>query len=340
MNNKLIIGMALAAAVCSCAGNKGGQKAQQTVAEKTPVVSVVTATKQVVPQEEVYSSTVQANVVNNIAPQSGNRIVKLNVEVGDFVSAGQVLAEMDRVQLDQAALKLKNDEVELARVKALLGEGGISQSDYDALELAYNVSKSSYQNLLDNTILRAPVSGVISARNYDRGDMYAMSSPIYVVQQITPVKLLVGVSESDYSKVKKGDKVSITADALPGKTFTGNVSRVYPVIDPSTHTVKVEILIPNADRLVRPGMYARVTVNMGDRNSVVVPDAAVVKQQGSGQRQVYVLKDDGTVDLKLVTPGRHFGSNYEILSGLEDGEKVVTEGQSALRSGIKVEVAK
>ena len=322
------MGMALAAAVCSCAGNKGGQKAQQIVAEKTPVVSVVTAAKQVVPQEEVYSSTVQANIVNNIAPQSGNRIVKLNVEVGDFVSAGQVLAEMDRVQLDQAALKLKNDEVELARVKALLGEGGISQSDYDALELAYNVSKSSYQNLLDNTILRAPVSGVISARNYDRGDMYAMSSPIYVVQQITPVKLLVGVSEADYSRVKKGDKVS------------GSVSRVYPVIDPSTHTVKVEILIPNADRLVRPGMYARVTVNMGDRNSVVVPDAAVMKQQGSGQRQVYVLKDDGTVDLKLVTPGRHFGSNYEILSGLEDGEKVVTEGQSALRSGIKVEVTK
>lgn len=334
------MGMALAAAVCSCAGNKGGQKAQQIVAEKTPVVSVVTAAKQVVPQEEVYSSTVQANVVNNIAPQSGNRIVKLNVEVGDFVSAGQVLAEMDRVQLDQAALKLKNDEVELARVKALLGEGGISQSDYDALELAFNVSKSSYQNLLDNTILRAPVSGVISARNYDRGDMYAMSSPIYVVQQITPVKLLVGVSEADYSRVKKGDKVSVTADALPGKTFTGSVSRVYPVIDPSTHTVKVEILIPNADRLVRPGMYARVTVNMGDRNSVVVPDAAVMKQQGSGQRQVYVLKDDGTVDLKLVTPGRHFGSNYEILSGLEDGEKVVTEGQSALRSGIKVEVTK
>ncbi len=338
MNNKLMMGMALAAVVCSCAG-KGGENVQQTVAEKVPVVSVVTATRQTVPQEEVYSSTVQANVVNNIAPQSGNRIVKLNVEVGDFVSAGQVLAEMDRVQLDQAALKLKNDEVELARVKALLGEGGISQSDYDALELAFNVSKSSYQNLLDNTILRAPVSGVVSARNYDRGDMYTMSSPLYVVQQITPVKVLVGVSEADYSRVKKGDKVSITADALPGKTFTGSVLRVYPVIDPASHTVKVEILIPNADRLVRPGMYVRATINMGDRDSIVVPDAAVIKQQGSGQRQVYVLGDDNTVSLKLVTLGRHFGMNYEIISGLEDGDRVVTGGQAGLKSGVKVEVA-
>ena len=333
------MGMVFAAAVCGCAGN-GGDDAQQSVSEKTPIVTVVTATRQIVPQEEVYSSTVQANVVNNIAPQSGNRIVKLNVEVGDFVSAGEVLAEMDRVQLDQAALKLKNDETELARVKALLGEGGISQSDYDALELAFNVSKTSYQNLLDNTILRAPVSGVVSARNYDCGDMYAMASPIYVVQQITPVKILVGVSETDYSRVKKGDKVSVTADALPGRTFEGRVSRVYPVIDPASHTVKVEVLIPNADRLVRPGMYARVTINMGDRNSIVVPDAAVVKQQGSGQRLVYVLDSSDVVSVKVVTLGRHFGSSYEILSGLGEGDRVVTEGQSALKSGIKVEVSK
>ena len=83
------------------------------------------------------------------------------------------------MQLDQAALRLKNDETELARVKQLLAEGGVSQSDYESLELAFNVSKSSYDNLLENTILRAPVSGVVSARNYDRGDLYSMSQPIY-----------------------------------------------------------------------------------------------------------------------------------------------------------------
>ena len=100
------------------------------------------------------------------------------------------------------------------------------------------------------------------------------------------------------------------------------------------------MLIPNADRLVRPGMYARVTINMGDRNSIVVPDAAVVKQQGSGQRLVYVLDSSDVVSVKVVTLGRHFGSSYEILSGLGEGDRVVTEGQSALKSGIKVEVSK
>lgn len=337
MNNKLVAVLAAAASLCACSG--GGKNQNVAVEEeKTPVVSVVKASRQIVPQEEVYSSNIQANVVNNIAPQSSNRIVKLNVEVGDFVSEGQVLAEMDKANLQQAELKLKNDEAELERVKALLAEGGISQSDYDALELAFRVSKTSYQNLLDNTVLKAPVSGVVSARNYDRGDMYSMSSPIYVVQQITPVKILIGVSEMDYTKVKKGDKVTLTVDAIPGKTFSGSVARLYPVINPSSHTFDVEVQIPNKDRLLRPGMYARVTVNMGDNNSVVVPDAAVVKQQGSGQRLVYVLDADNCVDIRIVTVGRHFGTSYEILSGLEEGDVVVTGGQSALKSGIKVEV--
>jgi len=332
------MGIALAAMVCGCAGN--GNKAQEAaVEEKTPLVSVVSASRQTVPQTEVYSSTVQANIVNNIAPQTSNRIVKLNVEVGDFVSAGEILAEMDKASLRQAELKLKNDRQELERVKALLGEGGISQSDYDALQLAYEVSEASYQNLIDNTVLRSPISGVVTARNYDKGDMYAMSSPIYTVQQITPVKILVGVSETDYTKVHEGDKVTVTADALPGRTFTGSVVRLYPVMDPASHTFKVEVQIPNGDRLVRPGMYVRATVNMGDNDSIVIPDSAVVKQQGSGQRLVYVIDADNVVSIKIVTIGLHFGSSYEILSGLEEGDRVVTGGQSALKSGIKVEVA-
>ncbi len=332
------MGMALAAMVCGCAGN-GNKVAETAVEEKTPLVSVVSATRQTVPQNEVYSSTVQANIVNNIAPQTSNRIKKLNVEVGDFVSAGQILAEMDKASLRQAELKLKNDKQELDRVKSLLDEGGISQSDYDALQLAYEVSESSYQNLEDNTVLRSPISGVVTARNYDKGDMYAMSSPIYTVQQITPVKILVGVSETDYTKVHKGDKVSVTADALPGKTFTGSVVRLYPVMDAASHTFKVEVQIPNGDRLVRPGMYVRATINMGNNDSIVIPDSAVVKQQGSGQRLVYVIDADNVVSVKIVTVGLHFGSSYEILSGLEEGDRVVTEGQSALKSGIKVEVA-
>ena len=340
MNKQVCMVLALCTLLSAC----GQQKTEETPAfpaePVTPVVSVATAVRQQVPQDAVYSSTVQANVVNNIAPQSGGRIQKLNVEVGDFVSAGQILAEMDRGQLDQAALRLKNDETELARVKQLQAEGGVSQSDYEALELAFNVSKSSYENLQENTILRAPVGGVISARNYDRGDMYTMGQPIYTVQQITPVKLLVAVSETDYTRVKRGDKVSLTVDALPGKTFTGSIIRLYPTMDAATHTFNAEVRVANSNRELRPGMYARVTVDFGAHDSIVVPDAAVIKQQGSGQRVVYVLEPDNTVSIRMVTPGRHFGTSYEILSGLEEGTQVLTGGHTNLKSGDKVEVRK
>ena len=341
MNKQILIATALCALVCAGCGQKKSEEAAESpmfAAELTPVVSVTAAVRQQVPQDAVYSATVQANVVNNIAPQTGGRIQKLNVEVGDFVSAGQVLAEMDRVQLDQAALQLKNAETELARVKELFAEGGISQSDFESLELSYNVARSSYDNLLENTVLRAPVSGVVSARNYDRGDMYAMAQPIYTVQQITPVKLLVPVSETDYTRVKRGDKVSLSADALPGKTYTGTIVRLYPTMDAATHTFSAEVQVPNANRELRPGMYARVTVDFGARESVVLPDVAVLKQQGSGQRNVFVLKSDGTVELRNVSVGRHFGTTYEVVSGVEEGEQVLTGGHSNLKSGDKVEV--
>ena len=334
MNRNILLISALALVAAAC----GRNKAQETVEiNVTPVVSVTTAVRQTVPQDAVYSSTVQANVINNIAPQTVSRIQKINVEVGDFVNAGQVLAEMDRLQMEQTGLQLKNNETELGRLKQLLAEGGISQSDFDAIELSYNVSKSTYDNIVENTILRSPVSGVVSARNYDRGDLYSMGQPIFTVQQIVPVKLLVGISETDYTRVKKGDKVTVTADAFPGKTFTGSVIRLYPVMDPATHTFNVEVQIRNENRELRPGMYARVTVNFGDNNSIVLPDAAVVKQQGSGQRFVYILEGD-KVQLKEITLGRHFEDKYEILSGVEDGQKVVVKGQSALKSGITVEV--
>ena len=341
MNKQILIATALCALACAGCGPKNNEEAApgpMPAAEATPIVSVTSVVRQQVPQDAVYSATVQANVVNNIAPQTGGRIQKLNVEVGDFVSAGQVLAEMDRVQLDQATLQLKNSETELARVKELFAEGGISQSDYESLELSYNVARSSYDNLLENTILRAPVSGVVSARNYDRGDMYAMAQPIYTVQQITPVKLLVPISETDYTRVKRGDKVSLTADALPGKTYTGTIVRLYPTMDATTHTFSAEVQVPNANRELRPGMYARVTVDFGARESFVLPDVAVLKQQGSGQRNVFVLKADGTVELRNVSVGRHFGTSYEIVSGVEEGEQVLTGGHSNLKSGDKVEV--
>lgn len=324
------------AALVSCGGNKTKTAETETVDEVNRI-SVAEAVMQDVPQSEVYSSTVEAFAVNNIAPQTGGRIDNIKVDVGDFVSKGQILAIMDAAQLDQTRMKLQNDSTELGRLKSLYLQGGVSKSDYDAAEMAYNVSRRSYENLLENTVLRSPLNGVVSARNYDKGDMYS-GKPIFVVEQITPVKLLVGISETDYTKVKKGDKVKITADALPNQEFTGTVNKIYPTIDPKTHTFTTEIIVPNGDKALRPGMFARVSVEFGVNHSVVIPDVAVVKQQGSSVRIVYVVQPDSTVKSTVVTLGRHFGSSYEILNGLNEGDQVAAKGSTSLRDGDKVEV--
>lgn len=341
MNNvfrtMLIAGSAILAVSCGNSSNRQGVAAVAPV-DEAPAVSVVEVSAREVPQIATYTSTVQAYVKNNIAPQMTGRITKINAEIGDFVKKGDILAEIDKAQLLQAQLQLQNAEIEYGRLKALYDAGGLSKSDLDAIELQYNVTKTQVENLLENTVLRSPVNGVVTARNYDAGDMYSMSAPIYTVEQIVPVKLLVGISETDYSKVKKGDSVEITADAVPGKTFYGKIEKIYPTIDPATRTFTVEVVVANNYKTLRPGMFARVAVNFGSNNSVVIPDVAVVKQQGSGERFVYVLNDDDTVTYRKVVLGRRMGAEYEVLDGIEDGAKVITGGQIRLKNGIKVTV--
>ena len=332
-----IAGAVMMTAGCGSTGSKAQQ--EETVAvDMNPTVSVQQVSARQVPQTATYTSTVQAYVKNNIAPQMAGRITKINVEIGDFVKEGEILAEIDKAQYLQAQLQLQNQEVDLNRLRSLYEAGGLSQSDYDAIEMQYKVLKTQVDNLLENTVLRSPINGVVTARNYDVGDMYSMSMPIYTVEQIVPVKLLVGISEADYTKVKKGDSVEIVTDAFPDMTFYGSIDKIYPTIDPATRTFIVEVVVKNPYRTLRPGMFARVTVNFGSNNNVVIPDVAVVKQQGSGERFVYILNDDGTVTYQKVTLGRRMGAEYEVLDGVRNGAKVVTGGQIRLKDGIKVNV--
>lgn len=325
--------------VASCGNVKGNKEEEGTVIQEmaAPKVTVKTVSMGKVPQIETYTSSVEANVINNIAPQSALRIKNIRVEIGDFVRAGQIVAEMDVANLEQMRFQMVNDSTELARIRSLYEVGGVPKSDLDAMELSYNVRKTSYENLLENTILRSPISGVITARNYDKGDMYSMGQPIYTVQEITPVKLIVAISEKDYTRVKKGDSVTLSVEAFPGEVFTGSVRRIYPTMDPATHTFQCEVSVPNTNRKLRPGMYAKVTVNFGINTSVLVPDRAVVKQQGSGEKFVYVLNEDGTVTYQNVILGARMGNLCEVLEGLKDGEKVVVEGTLRVKDGVKVE---
>lgn len=292
-----------------------------------------------VEQIQEYTATVEAEVKNNIAPSSPVRIDKIFVEVGDHVSKGQKLVQMDAANLKQTKLQLDNQEVEFNRIDELYKVGGASKSEWDAAKMAYDVKKTAYQNLLENTSLLSPISGVVTARNYDSGDMYSGGNPVLTVEKITPVKLLINVSEVYFTKVKKGAPVNVKLDVYGDEAFEGKISLIYPTIDPSTRTFQVEIQLPNQNQKVRPGMFARASLNFGTEENVVVPDLAIVKQAGAGDRYVYVYKD-GKVTYNKVELGRRMGAEYELKSGVPNNSQVVIAGQARLINGTEVEVEK
>ncbi|MDD4516413.1 efflux RND transporter periplasmic adaptor subunit [Massilibacteroides sp.] len=335
-NQRLFLLPALAfVLLASCSG----EKKAAVVEEEKPKVKIETVKIEAVDQVQEFTATVEANISNNIAPQAAGRIQKLQVEIGDHVKAGQVLAIMDETTLRQTKIQLDNQELEFKRIDELYKVGGASKSSWDALKMQLEVTRTVYKNLEENSKLISPITGIVTARNYDNGDMYSSGTPIYRVEQIRPVKLMVNVSETYFTSIKKGQEVAVTMDVYPGEEFTGNVSLVYPTIDATTRTFPVELKVNNADERVRPGMFARVTLSFGVLDHVVVPDLAIVKQAGSGDRFVYAYKN-GKVSYEKVVIGRRMGDRYEIVSGLSDGDQVVVSGQTRLVNGVDVEVVK
>jgi len=335
-----IITTALAVLLMTACGNKEQQNSTtgQPQQQAAPVVSVVTATAEDVELNTTFTSNIEPYATNNIVSQTAGRIVSINVEVGDKVRKGQLLAKMDDVNLAKTRMQYVNDSTELGRLTELYKIGAVSQADYDLAKLSLEITKKTYNNLLENTYLRSPINGVVTARNYDKGDMYSMTQPIFVVEQIVPVKLLINISESYFTQVHQGMEFDIDVDAYPGEVFKGKVNLIYPTVSSTTHTFPVEVVAQNTDQRLRPGMFARVTACFGVNHSVVVPDVAVVKQQGSGEHFIYVLNADNTVTYTKVELGRRLGSRYEILSGINEGDIIVTEGQARLKNGSTVQV--
>lgn len=353
MNRSKIITFMLGALVltgCSSEEKKGSGKETE---EKIPVVKVETVYSRTVDQLGTYTATVEAQIINNISSSMPNRIKQILVDEGERVAAGQRVVVLDDVntfsyetQVDNARANLKNVQLNYNRALELYKIGGGTKQQVDNMEIqltnaknALSQAQRTLRNARENTVLTSPISGVVTARNYDPGDMTG-NLPILTVARIQPVKLLINVTESELPRVHKGMTAAITFDTYGDENFKGVVSTVMPTIDPKSRTFGVEITLPNNDGRVLPGMFGRATLNLGKADRVVVPDKAVVKQQGSGNQYVYVLNADGTVSYNQVQLGQRLGDEYELLSGVESGSRIVTTGQAKLANGIKVEVAK
>ncbi|MDE6028679.1 MAG: efflux RND transporter periplasmic adaptor subunit, partial [Muribaculaceae bacterium] len=201
-------------------------------------------------------------------------------------------------------------------------------------------AERTLRNAQENTVLTAPISGVVTARNYDPGDMTG-SLPILTIARVQPVKIVINVTETELSHIRKGMPANITFDTYGDEVFTGTVTMVAPTVDPGSRTFGVEITSANSDSRILPGMFGRATMNLGTKERVVVPDKAVVKQQGSGDHYVYVYNpNDQTVSYNKVELGQRIGAEYELVSGVNPGSQVVVSGQNRLANGKKVSLKK
>ena len=171
---------------------------------------------------------------------------------------------------------------------------------------------------------------------YEAGGISAQ--PILHIMQIDPLKVIANISEQYFPNVKVGMPVELKVDIFPDQTFTGTVSLIYPALDPTTRTFKVEVKVPNARRTLRPGMYARTIFNMGQKEGVMVPDVAVQKQVGTAERFVYVIEGDSVARRRRVDVGRQVGDRVDILSGVGADEAVAVTALSKLYDGAKVEI--
>lgn len=336
-----ITALVLTLSSCSSDKEKSSDAASaESVAEELPKVDIQQVREESVPQMAEYTATVEAYKTNNISTSTPNRIKKILVDVGSRVAKGQKVVILDDVNIEQLRVRLENAEREYNRAVRLLEIGGGTQQTVDQLKTELDASRRQYANMIENTELVSPINGVVTARNYDPGDMTG-SQPILTIEQVQPVKVMVDVSESDFPKVKKGMHVSIKLDTYGDENFDGVVDLIHPTVDPSTRTFTVEILIPNQANKVLPGMFARVYIRFGEASHVVVPDRAVVKQTGSGNRYVYVYNPStSTVSYNKVALGQRLDASYELLSGVTPDSWVVISGQTRLADGVKVDVLK
>lgn len=332
--------------LASCGTNKAETKNQQTE-ERTIQVRTMSLTDKDVTRTVSYTANLTPFEEVHCAPASPGRIKKINVEIGSHVRAGDVLVIMDQTQLEQAKIQLASLETDYNRLKQLKEKGSISDQQYDQMKTQYDMALSNVQFLEENTKLLAPISGIVTGKYFEDGELYSGSpntsagkAAIVTLQQINPIKAEINISESYFPIIDKDTRVSMRCDLFPDEVFEGAVYRIHPTIDNISRTFTIEVSFSNREEKLRPGMYGVLNIDVEDVNAVMVPSIAVLKQQGTNERLVYKV-ENGTAKRITVTTGVRYDDLIEIQSSkLNPGDQIITVGQSKVVDGSKIEVVK
>ncbi len=320
-----------------------------------------------------FTGDIQAEKDIKIFSTIPDRILKMNVNIGDEVTEGDVLVVINHAKLkeavDQAKSNLMNAKAQLndakndlKRNKYLLKKGAVSQKESELVKLKYDTMKETVKQAeaalnmaqlqLDDAFLKAPFDGKIGFKFFNQGDQVAPGTPVLSVVQMDNVKIEIDVPESVLPHVKVGNKAFITVPAVSEKDIEAVIKRLSPVIDPSTRMAKSEIVMKNPEHKIKPGMFANVKILVDKRErALIIPTEALVEQTSlleyserlktdkKYEKKYFVyLNIDNKAVKKEIEIGLQSGNKTEVLSGLKEGDEIVYIGQQNLKEGSKLSV--
>ncbi|MFO8055535.1 MAG: efflux RND transporter periplasmic adaptor subunit [Bacteroidales bacterium] len=333
-----------AALINACSPSEDSGDRQEEEAEHHPV-KIMVMEKDSIERVISYTSNLIAFEEVNFAPSQPGRINKIFVEAGDRISKGQKLVLMDQTQLTQALLQLENARSNYSRMDTLYKTGSIPEQQYEQAKMQYEVALSNLEHLKENTTLSAPFNGIVTEKYFEAGEIYSGTptteegkSAILTLMQISPLKAVVNISERYFPEIKENMKSTLRSDIYPDQEFKGSIHKVYPTINPATRSFKTEIAINNPDEKLRPGMFARVQIKIKDDEALLAPAIAVIKQEGTNNRHVFIHKN-GKAEKVSVKTGTRYNDKIEILSTrIREGSELIIAGQAKLMDGDSVNV--
>lgn len=325
---------------------------KQTMAEQAQItkvrnttVAVATApvTKETFSSDFTVNGTFQPSKELTVVSEVNGRITTLNIDEGSYVQKGQVLLTVDNQllqnQLKSLKLNLEKSKKDLARMQNLLGDGGVTETQVEDAKLGVEGLEIQIQSLekqISDTYIKSPISGMVNEMMVENGSYISTGGRIANVVATNPIELEVYLTENQVVTVKNGQKVNLTVDVFGTKEFTGTVSFIDVKAD-AAKRFPVKISLANSNN-IKAGMNGRATFSAGKPVAAI----AVPREAFSGSIQegkLFVLNGD-KAELRTVTPGMTYGNKVEILSGLNEGEIVITSGQINLQNGSEVKVIK
>ncbi|TZF91377.1 efflux RND transporter periplasmic adaptor subunit [Cognatilysobacter lacus] len=330
-------------ALVACKGPKPGDaEAKESKAPEAVPVEVALVTTRPIAASYTGTAPLEPRSEAQVIAKTSGVALQVFAEEGQVVRAGQTLVRLDAarsaLQAAQSSAQMRKLQANFARSQQLAAQKLVSASDND--QLRYDLENARAANRLANLELSyanvaAPISGVIAQRSIKPGNFVQINTPIFRIVDTSRLEAVLNVPEREIATLKRGQPVNLEVDALPGRTFTGTVDRVAPVVDSGSGTFRVICAFPGGG-LLQPGMFGRLRIDYDSRaDALVVPRAALLEDENDPA--VYVVRNGKAIRVP-VKLGYSEGGFTEVRQGLRNGEQVVVAGKTALREGSDVQV--